>query len=272
VNLADIIDSLNESPVQPSVAAQFQADLFEAIKTVHCARTRPQVGSGPSGGLVIRSSSVKDLLLGVDPVAPESLEEATKPPPPNDLGTQLNFDVGHAIHEWWQNEYLAHLNGEFQLLGHWDCTACDFISPISPRTPCACKAGLRALRYAEISLFSERLRLVGHPDCLLGPGTPRYVGEIKTIGSDRFDKLLGPLLDHQIQTHTYMHMAGLRDVIYVYMDKGKQSLWRKTRTGFETYGPPRVKIYHETFNDALWSKIEGAINDFWRRFDAQCLS
>lgn len=273
MNLSDILGSLDSTPAEESVVSRFRRALFDVIREKHCVQTRARLSVAPEKQqqLVLRCSSLSDVLSGAA-IVPASLAEATAVPAPNDIGSQLNFDVGHAIHEWWQNQYLAHMGDDFQLLGNWLCLSCKALAEMTTKPEqCACGASGQAIRYTEIDLYSEELRLYGHPDCVFGPGHPRYLGEIKTIGSDRFDKLSSPVQEHRIQTHAYMKMLGLREVIFVYVDKGKQSLWRKSPSGvFVTFGPPRVKFFHEQFDDLLWARIEAAMQKFWTEFESRC--
>jgi hypothetical protein len=177
----------------------------------------------------------------------------------------LNYDIGHAVHGWWQNHYLAHLEGDFTLWGHWKCNRCQNVTPAIQMKPADCEtcSGPPSWTYEEVTVREDTLRLTGHPDSLLGGAHPEIVNEIKTIGSDRFDKLTGPMEEHRVQVHAYMAATGLRRSMYCYVDKGKQSLWRMVDGEFEIYGDPRVKFFYEDFDDALWAKITEVVQSFW---------
>ena len=162
-----------------------------------------------------------------------------------------------------QNGYLPRLSGEFTPWGHWKCSRCDRVTPeVTRRRLCDCDT-MRAPTYEEIEVVDHEHRLIGHPDSLLGDEKPTRIGEIKTIGTDRWEKLKGPTEDHRIQTHAYMNAAGLREVVYAYVDKGKQSLFRMVDGDFEIYGEPRVKFYSEEFDPKLWAKIQSVLAEFW---------
>jgi hypothetical protein len=269
VKLSDVIGLLDGTPSGPrrqTPADRFQAALFGAVEQAG-ANTRAKVRPVTVGELNVNYLRCSELSRFVE--RPErierlrSLKDLTQPPPPNKVGNQLTFDVGHAVHDWLQNHYLPSLTGEFTPWGYWKCPRCEHVTPkIVKRSACEC-GSTRPPTYEEIEVVDHKNRLIGHPDSLLGEDAPKVIGEIKTMGTDRWEKLKGPTEDHRIQTHAYMSATGLKEVVFAYVDKGKQSLYRMVEGEFEIYGEPRVKFFHEEFDPALWAKIEGVLQTFW---------
>jgi len=272
MNLSDIVKFLDQTPTpkqkEKTTADRFQDALFGMIQRDHCTKTRPKVWTQPDQKLYLRCSELPKFVERPQKiVALQRLSDLTVAPAKNEIGEQLNFDVGHAVHGWWQNEYLARLTDQFALWGYWRCV-CGLggsAKGVIEKKPTLCRCGLGVgMTYEEVTVYDHRLRLTGHPDALLGETAPQFIGEIKTIGSDRWEKLRGPTLEHQVQVHAYMFATGLREAIYCYVDKGKQSLWRRTPAGeFEIYGEPRIKVFHQKFDPVLGKRIEDTLTLFW---------
>ncbi len=108
------------------------------------------------------------------------------------FGAQLLriFDVGSALHAWYQNNYF----GEMGILwGKWECLRCDAIRwgtrPIGPACP-ECKKSAR-WNYLEVPLRARlgdtiKKCIVGHSDGIIQVQGRWYVLEIKTILEDGF--------------------------------------------------------------------------------------
>ena len=277
MKLSDIVSRLNATPAPaPAVApkgtaTRFETAVFDVIQRDHCTKTRAKTSPSPDNTQIyLRCSELPKFVEFPDRMKDlRSLRDLTEAPKANVIGAQLNFDVGHAVHGWWQNQYLTRLTGEFTLWGHWRCGRCDLSSVadgVVKKKPVTCSGCgcSTALSYEEVTVRNDKLRLSGHPDALLGEDKPKMIGEIKTIGSDRWEKINGPPFENRVQTHAYMFATGLREVVYCYVDKGKQSLWRRENDGtFTIVGEPRVKFFHEEFDSALGQRIEDTLKEFW---------
>jgi len=274
MDFSDIIQLLNTSPevdLQREKADRFKGAVFHRIREKRCSITsRPPIENG-----LLRVSGIANVLAALPQMREaNSLAELLPIEPPNTIGQQMNFDVGHALHGWWQNVYVSDLTAEsgFRLWGDWTCRGCGAThrGGFKPQDSCACGRE-NPFIYTELEVTNPTLRYRGHPDGLLVEGDlldPSIVMEIKTIGPTAWDKIFKPADDHRIQVHCYERATGCREALYVYVDKGKQSKWRRNPDGsFKTVGEPRVKVFHETFDDALWSEIESGIGEFWSIYD-----
>lgn len=273
MEVSDIIQLLNTSPevdAQRAKADRFRNAVFHRVREKRCAITsRPPIENG-----MLRVSGIAKILAALPQIREaRSLVELLPISPPNTIGEQMNFDVGHALHNWWQNVYVGDLTAEsgFRLWGNWTCRGCGAMHRGGCRPQDSCACGLEnSFIYTELEVTNTALRYRGHPDGLLieGDRPPSIVMEIKTIGSSAWDKLFKPADDHRIQVHCYERATDCREALYVYIDKGKQSKWRRNPDGsFKTVGEPRVKVFHEQFDDTLWNEIETGVNEFWTIYD-----
>lgn len=266
--LSDLIQLLNaRPPAEPTgLADSFREALFKFLRGERCNKLKPDVENN-----YLRCSAMPRVLDSLPRLRfAQTITDIVPIGTPNTIGEQLNFDVGHAIHYWWQNIYIANFTADagFKLWGDWAC-GCNIVQKTT-RPVDVCAACKVPWTYSEIEVKDDVLRYKGHPDGLLVVGEaaePTVVLEIKTIGTQGFDALVEPVADHRRQVHPYMRSTGCRDVIFVYIDKGKQSLWKFQGGGFVTVGEPRVKVFHEQFNDALWDQMESGIVEFWQIMD-----
>ena len=168
-----------------------------------------------------------------------------------EAGSYLTFDIGHAMHHWWQNNYL----GPMQVLhGNWHCKRCDKITftGLQPEVCPACKANRReVLDYSELPVRDEEMRFVGHCDGVLHLGDFKAVFEFKTASPSEYDKLTQPKLQHMVQAHAYMHGLKLQHTLVVYLNKGSQCEWKKDANGWQA-GRPKVKVFHVKFDAVYW--------------------
>ena len=94
------------------------------------------------------------------------------------LRLQSIFDEGHAIHAKWQN-WIAKMG---ILHGDWECIACGAVTKMqtSPTNCSVCDSG--ALRYEEVKLIDDDLRIAGHTDGWVKGHGDDFLIEIKSIG------------------------------------------------------------------------------------------
>lgn len=198
--------------------------------------------------------------------------------PPKKSGNFLVFDIGHALHFWWQNRYLG---PKQELVGNWMCAACECEKCGSNgcekchntgrkvtrgRMPLSCDCGVPwqdAVKYLELLVVDKELGYVGHADGVLDceDGVNRLF-EFKTIKSSDFDNLEEPKPDHVIQAHSYMRLLGLDEALIVYQDKGKQCEWKFKSPGvYEPYNV-HLKPFLVEFDGNLWREVELRIRDY----------
>lgn len=119
---------------------------------------------------------------------------------------RLCFGIGRSVQEWIQNQ--PDVLGD-RRRGWWRCAACRQVLYFGgpPKTKCPkCGAYPEAIVYHEHSMWCPGGRKVtGHPDMFLEKDEAKFrIMEIKTIKDDDFDKLQGPLVQHDWQLQTYM--------------------------------------------------------------------
>lgn len=283
-DFGDIIRLLSDDPEAitdgaPSPVKQFLHELFAFIET---SDEEPEPGK-PS---YLRASSLYRLCPRREALSAVFPEEMPTVVGAITAGQQMTFDLGHAVHAWFQNKYLGPMG---KLWGHWFCLKCDRIvhTGLMPKKCKDCGRGrslwhahehegvterfnLDNFVYVERSLVDHELGLTAHPDGLLYSEELRDVQtlfELKTISSDGRDKVLKAneaKPEHIIQIHAYMHLTGLRETYVVYFDKGKQCEWVFDSTTGISPGEERLLVYHVEFDDDLWDGIVQDIKAYWR--------
>lgn len=159
------------------------------------------------------------------------------------LRLQSIFDEGHSIHAKWQNWF----NEMGVLHGSWHCVVCgsDFIET-SPKRCKLCGAYSHFLKYAEVILKDEKLRIAGHSDgWIKGIGDDCLI-EIKSIGSgtlrieapelitkadgdlqQAWRSIRRPFRTHLMQGQIYLELMKrmgnpLTEIVYIYELKADQ--------------------------------------------------
>jgi len=148
-----------------------------------------------------------------------------------DIRTQLIFDVGTAVHEWIQNQYLGPMG---RLKGTWICmqtghVVLNSVMPKKPHnTPNAPDITLGAnsyWRYGELSVRNKDWGVVGRIDgiYILGQGTEdeeEVVLDIKTAGPYFWNAgAKVPLQSSLFQINLYMWLLGKKKGVLLYVDK-----------------------------------------------------
>lgn len=100
-----------------------------------------------------------------------------KPQSNPNLRLQNIFDEGHYIHEKWQNRIYEMGN----MYGDFKCVSCRKVTTgLSPRECSHC--GVADLKYDEVALVYEPLRIAGHTDGWVKGLGDDFLIEIKSIG------------------------------------------------------------------------------------------
>jgi len=130
---------------------------------------------------------------------------------PFDTGLLKIFDVGTALHAWYQNQYF----GEMGILwGKWQCLRCDteLWGTMPQGRDCAyCHKSARWV-YQEVCVRAplpgnfER-GIVGHSDGLILLNGRWYLLEIKTINEGGFTWLKQPKPNHARQAQVYAELV-----------------------------------------------------------------
>lgn len=148
-------------------------------------------------------------------------------PVKHDVVTRAKFDIGHAVHAWYQNVYLGPMG---ILKGRWFCRACGFVHGSSSEPvfmPKTCGKTLEdgslcdgsAFEYIECAVISEEWNIVGKTDGIITVDGTDYVVDIKTIDPDLFKKLSSPWPSNTFQIQIYMWLFGIKKGILLYVDK-----------------------------------------------------
>lgn len=275
MDLSDIlngaIDRLDAKP--PAAPAQRLLDVMLArLKSRAEESAKPPVQTAADKQLYLRASQVHEVLqnLNIWKAEIRPFPDLLKRPTPPPLGSQLTFDMGHALHDWYRENYLQDV-----LYGEWICTECgdtytgllqDF-----PKTEECHDGRPHHPEFYESFVALPKLRLGGHPDGLVAftAGPPADVLEIKTASTSTWEKLTGPTEDHLTQTHVYMEATGLKSVLFVYIDKGRQTDWAWRDGELRPVGDPHIKTFQAHFEPKRWADISKGVNDFWTLYEAK---
>jgi CRISPR/Cas system-associated exonuclease Cas4 (RecB family) len=168
---------------------------------------------------------------------------ATKVADKPGLRLQSIFDEGHAIHAKWQNWF--HEMGV--LHGNFDCQVCGYREFGTSIHACEKCGAPKSMRYGEVTLVDESLRIAGHTDgwikgigedCLIeiksvGPGTIRAEApELIRDADQDFMKAWGnvkrPFGSHIRQGQMYLELMKrmgheVNEIVFIYELKADQS-------------------------------------------------
>lgn len=175
-------------------------------------------------------------------------------------GQQLTFDIGHAMHYWWQHRYLGPRQ---ELWGDWFCSGCKSTTRGFMPMSCSCGTDWRSgIHYVELEVKDETLGYIGHTDGILvdRASNKRRIFEFKSISDSEYKKLKGPKPSHIIQAHAYMRRLGPEEALIVYANKGIQCEWSRV-DGEIRAGKINVKPFVVKFDAKLWSEVETRIKE-----------
>jgi hypothetical protein len=162
------------------------------------------------------------------------------------LRLQNIFDEGHAIHEKWQSRFheMGYLYGKFK------CLHCGNVmsNVISPSQCDDLDCGSMAVKYDEVSLKDETLKIAGHTDgwikglgedCLIeiksiGAGTIRYEAPELLMDANHdltkaWKNIRRPFHSHLLQGQMYLELAkrmygdeAPNEIVFIYELKADQ--------------------------------------------------
>jgi hypothetical protein len=143
----------------------------------------------------------------------------------HDLKTKAKFDIGHALHWWYQNKYLGPMR---VIKGVWECHKCGGesgtdASPVFMPYTCD-NCGSDDLEYRECRILSEEWNIAGKTDGILVSGGEDYILDIKTSDPDLFLKLYKPWPSHIYQVNIYMWLSGIKKGVVLYVDKSSNDV------------------------------------------------
>jgi len=166
-----------------------------------------------------------------------------------DALTMARFNLGTALHDLYQNQYLGPSG---ILLGRWECKRCGFTvggtdrdswlpMPSGPCEKCLETAKCECIwsddcsvekhcqlcplggfwRYVELPVRDEETGYVGHTDGILNTD-PLSLLELKSAGPRSYRYLKKPYDSHVLQASLYMRPLGLDQARIVYIDKANE--------------------------------------------------
>jgi hypothetical protein len=134
-----------------------------------------------------------------------------KPKQRHNAGLQRIFDVGTALHSWYQNRYLGPMG---ILWGKWVCLKCGHITwGYMPKEELCPGCRLPSLwDYREVPVKANLpdglgSPIVGHSDGIIKMGALHYLFEFKTINENGFTWLKGAKDAHIAQARIYAELV-----------------------------------------------------------------
>lgn len=182
-------------------------------------------------------------------------------PYPQTAGNKFTQDLGHSLHQWWQERYLG---PHGILLGRWHCVGCDTVTEGKMPLNCPCGTDWRdAVRYLETRVSLKDIKVDGACDGILQDARTgkKRVFEFKSKSTNQYRMIHAPTFDHIIQVHVYMKGLGLDEAIIVYQDKGKSCSWSFNKGNFKA-GKPNIKAYLVKFDEALWAETVKIVEEY----------
>jgi hypothetical protein len=166
-----------------------------------------------------------------------------------DAVTRAKFDIGHAMHYWYQNKYLGPMG---VLKGTWECVRCDEkrngFYPKLDSSKCH-HGGKHRWEFVEAHVFSEEWEIKGKYDGLLDFGDgEEIVLDIKTSDPDWFKKMKKPWDSAVAQLQVYMWLLGVHKGVLLYVDKSAN-------------GPVPVKDFKVEFDPSAVEDAKGKISE-----------
>lgn len=129
---------------------------------------------------------------------------------------QARFDIGHALHWWYQNKYLGPMG---VLMGDWKCQHCSHLQKECVMPEECSKCGDTALEYVEMSVNIPEYDIYGHCDGILNIDGDVYVMDLKTIDPDLFTNIKKPYDSQTLQLRLYMHALCIQKGLIIFIDK-----------------------------------------------------
>lgn len=139
-----------------------------------------------------------------------------------DAITKARFDVGHAMHYWYQNKYLGPMG---VLKGKWQCSRChDVVRGLMPTGFCKKCAGegrdkVKEWVFDETVVLSKKWNIKGKTDGVLVLDDLEYVLDIKTCKPSLFGSLKSAWPSGVYQVQVYMWLLKIERGILLYVDK-----------------------------------------------------
>jgi len=175
-----------------------------------------------------------------------------EPAPAKRAATVAKWNIGTALHELYQNNYLA---ASGLLVGQWKCQDCnqtygDTQKPVPrPGNGRCLFCGVGALKFVEPEFYDAELDLRGHCDGFVSLNGEMFLLEMKSIDGALFSGLVDAKPEHKAQAMVYCHYFGLKQILLVYIDKNAG-------------GSPLTREFVVPYDEALFLTIKERIVSF----------
>lgn len=118
--------------------------------------------------------------------------------------SQLIFDIGHSLHDWYREKYLGPMG---ILKGKWLCPVCQkTYDGFYPRLDTCCNI---PFLYREYKITIPEYDIVGHIDGIIVLDGIDYILDIKTINPEKFVTMEEPYNSYINQLTIYMEAVGI---------------------------------------------------------------
>lgn len=168
-----------------------------------------------------------------------------------DVITKAKFDIGHALHGWYQNRYLGPMG---VLAGKWICLCCgnkvgsDEEMVVRPKKCPKCgKEG--EWEYDECLVSSPEWNIAGKCDGVILSRGGKYVLDMKTSDPNLFEKMTTPWPSNIYQVQVYMWLLKIKKGLLLYIDKSAN-------------GSVPVKEFEVEYSDDTINDVQGKITAF----------
>jgi hypothetical protein len=160
--------------------------------------------------------------------------------------TRARFDVGNALHYWYQNKYLGPMG---VLRGKWLCQRCgEEREGFMPKGGSCSSRGCHWV-FQESSVFSKEWNIVGKCDGIVVVDDKEYLLDLKTCKPSLFASLSKPWPSAIMQVQIYLWLTGLRKGLLLYIDKSVD-------------GTVPVKEFMVEYSDKAVEDAKGKITSF----------
>jgi len=128
---------------------------------------------------------------------------------------EITFDIGHALHRWWQEKYLGPMG---LLVGDWVCSRCGHVVHMA-KMPVYIHCKDSEWLYSEIRVENKEHEIVGRMDGILDFDGEYEVMDIKTRSASRYKAIKDIWPADRFQIIVYMWLSGIRKGRVVYLNK-----------------------------------------------------
>jgi hypothetical protein len=165
----------------------------------------------------------------------------------NEVYVTAKFDIGNAVHYWYQNYYLGQMG---ILKGKWRCCHCNAVTGTDPKPefrPKKCDCGnTTEWDYEECHVLNKEWDVIGKVDGILDIDGKPYVLDMKTSDPELFKKMKKPWPSAEFQVQVYLWLTGIKDGVLLYIDKSSN-------------GPDPTKEFSVKYSEETVDKVKSLV-------------